>query len=172
MLTISQVSKTYDNGVKALNNVNLNIDKGMFGLLGPNGAGKSSLMRTVATLQLPDKGGLSTHIVDDVSELCGNMAVMGQGEILLKGNPLSVTDSLNGQIWRKSVQRDEVAELEQALPVISKRLLAGQTVLHVLADTAPESFESAPASLEDVYFSTLHQARRSQGHSAAIDTTG
>jgi ABC-type multidrug transport system ATPase subunit len=294
MLSISKVSKTYGNGVKALNNVNLEIKKGLFGLLGPNGAGKSSLMRTISTLQLPDEGSitfgdinvveqpnalrqtlgylpqdfgvyprvsafdlldhlailkgldnakqrkevvdgllahtnlfqhrkkavsgysggmrqrfgiaqallgdpdllivdeptagldpeernrfhnllvslgedkviiLSTHIVDDVSELCSNMAVLGSGQILLEGNPIEVTEKLEGQIWRKSVAMDEVEELEKSLQVISKRLFAGQTVLNVLADKAPEGFESTPANLEDVYFSTLHQSRAVQSSS-------
>jgi ABC-type multidrug transport system ATPase subunit len=291
MLSINNIAKTYDNGVKALNSVNLKIEKGLFGLLGPNGAGKSSLMRTIATLQQPDQGSiqfddidvlhqpnelrqrlgylpqdfgvyprvsafdllnhlailkglsnkkqrvetvnallahtnlhqhknkavsgfsggmrqrfgiaqallgdpdliivdeptagldpeernrfhnllvslgeekviiLSTHIVEDVSELCVNMAVLGNGEILLEGNPLKVTDGLNGRIWRKLTSRDEAIELESSLPVISKRLLAGQTVLHVLADNAPEGFEQTSATLEDVYFSTLHSARANQ----------
>ena len=291
MLSINDITKTYANGVKALNGVNLSISKGMFGLLGPNGAGKSSLMRTIATLQQPDTGSivfdgtdvltqpnelrqrlgylpqdfgvyprisaydlldhlailkglsnkaqrkeavdgllahtnlfqhrkkavsgfsggmrqrfgiaqallgdpdllivdeptagldpeernrfhnllvslgeqkvviLSTHIVDDVSELCANMAVLGNGEILLQGNPLLVTEELKGQIWRKTVSIDEAAELEGQLPVISKRLFAGKTVLHVLAADAPAGFESAPATLEDVYFSTLHRSRSSQ----------
>ena len=291
MLKIKDISKTYDNGVKALNNVNLDIPKGMFGLLGPNGAGKSSLMRTIATLQQADTGSiqfddidvltqpnelrqrlgylpqdfgvyprisayelldhlailkgiankgerkeavdgllahtnlfqhrkkavsgfsggmrqrfgiaqallgdpdllivdeptagldpeernrfhnllvtlgegkviiLSTHIVDDVSELCPNMAVLGNGQILLQGNPLDVTADLNGQIWRKTVSIEEAAILENTLPVISKRLFAGRTVLHVLAPDAPEGFESAPATLEDVYFSTLHNSRSTQ----------
>lgn len=288
MLSISGISKTYDNGVKALNNVNLTIDKGLFGLLGPNGAGKSSLMRTIATLQQPDQGEitfddlnvlaqpnelrqrlgylpqdfgvyprvsavdlldhlailkgltnkaerkeavegllahtnlfqhrkkavsgfsggmrqrfgiaqallgdpdllivdeptagldpeernrfhnllvslgeekviiLSTHIVEDVSELCLNMAVLADGQILLEGNPLDVTDQLNGRIWRKVTSKQEADELEQDLPVISKRLLAGRTVLHVLADNQPEGFDATSANLEDVYFSTLHAAR-------------
>lgn len=291
MLTISNITKTYDNGVKALNAVNLKIDKGVFGLLGPNGAGKSSLMRTIATLQQADQGTiqfndidvlnqpnelrqrlgylpqdfgvyprvsafdlldhlailkglsdknrrretvkallahtnlyqhsnkavssfsggmrqrfgiaqallgdpdliivdeptagldpeernrfhnllvslgeekviiLSTHIVEDVSELCLNMAVLGNGEILLEGNPLEVTESLNGRIWRKLMPRAEAAEMEADLPVISKRLLAGQTVLHVLADDAPNGFEQVQATLEDAYFSTLHSARANQ----------
>lgn len=291
MLTINDITKTYANGVKALNGVNLSISKGMFGLLGPNGAGKSSLMRTIATLQQPDTGSivfdgtdvltqpnelrqrlgylpqdfgvyprisaydlldhlailkglsnkaqrkeavdgllahtnlfqhrkkavsgfsggmrqrfgiaqallgdpdllivdeptagldpeernrfhnllvslgeqkvviLSTHIVDDVSELCANMAVLGNGEILLQGNPLLVTEELKGQIWRKTVSIEEAVELESQLPVISKRLFAGKTVLHVLATEAPAGFESAPATLEDVYFSTLHRSRSSQ----------
>ena len=288
MLSISNISKTYDNGVKALNNVNLSISSGLFGLLGPNGAGKSSLMRTIATLQQPDEGSiefadinvltqpnelrqrlgylpqdfgvyprvsavdmldhlavlkgltnkkkrhevvdallahtnlyqhrhkavsgfsggmrqrfgiaqallgnpdllivdeptagldpeernrfhnllvslgeekvviLSTHIVDDVSELCANMAVLGNGQILLEGNPLEVTEDLNGRIWRKVVSAEEADELEKSLPVISKRLLAGRTVLHVIGDAAPQGFEGTPATLEDVYFSTLHASR-------------
>ncbi|MEO2269005.1 ABC transporter ATP-binding protein [Pseudoalteromonas pernae] len=104
---------------------------------------------------------LSTHIVDDVSELCPNMAVLAGGEILLKGNPIDLTHQLNGRIWRKEVvTQQEVQELEQALPVISKRLFAGNTILHVFAEQAPEGFESVTSSLEDVYFSTLHQQRQ------------
>jgi ABC-type multidrug transport system ATPase subunit len=288
MLNISNLSKTYDNGVHALKSVSLNVPKGMFGLLGPNGAGKSSLMRTIATLQMPDSGSinfdgvdvlnnpnelrkrlgylpqdfgvyprisaydmldhlailkgidnkaerkeavdgllahtnlfqhkkkavsgfsggmrqrfgiaqallgdpdllivdeptagldpeernrfhnllvslgeekviiLSTHIVDDVSELCPNMAVLGAGEILLEGNPIELTDKLNGLIWRKTVSQQEFKEIENNLQVISQRLFAGRTVVHVLAEERPEGFEQTPANLEDVYFSTLHKSR-------------
>ncbi len=288
MLSIQNLTKTYANGVKALNGVSLTVPKGMFGLLGPNGAGKSSLMRTIATLQTPDSGSihfdgidvlnnpnelrqrlgylpqdfgvyprisaeklldhlavlkglnnkaerkeavegllvhtnlwqhrdkavsgysggmrqrfgiaqallgnpdliivdeptagldpeernrfhnllvslgeekaiiLSTHIVDDVSELCQQMAVLGQGEILLEGNPIELTGQLNGRIWRKQVSREELADIEQQYSVISSRLIAGQHVIHVMADEAPEGFEVAPANLEDVYFSTLFQTR-------------
>ncbi len=288
MLSINGLTKTYPNGVKALNGINLSIPKGMFGLLGPNGAGKSSLMRTIATLQTPDTGTiqfddidvladpnglrqrlgylpqdfgvyprisaeklldhlavlkgisnkserkeavesllvhtnlwqhrdkavsgysggmrqrfgiaqallgdpdliivdeptagldpeernrfhnllvslgeekviiLSTHIVDDVSELCPKMAVLGQGQILLEGNPVSLTHELKGRIWRKQVSQDEYRELEQHLKIISARLIAGKHVIHVMADAPPEGFEQAPANLEDVYFSTLHNSR-------------
>jgi len=296
MLTINGLSKTYDNGVKALDDVNLEIPKGMFGLLGPNGAGKSSLMRTIATLQQADKGSinfdgidvfadpqalrqrlgylpqdfgvyprisayelldhmailkgiknkgerkeavegllahtnlyqhrknavsgfsggmrqrfgiaqallgdpdllivdeptagldpeernrfhnllvslgekkaiiLSTHIVEDVTELCPNMAVLASGQIILQGNPIALTDTLNGQIWRKSVSQAEAIEIEKNMPVISKRLFAGQTIVHILAQNAPEGFESAPANLEDVYFSTLHSHRNTNQSKAA-----
>ena len=103
---------------------------------------------------------LSTHIVDDVSELCPNMAVLAGGEILLKGNPIDLTHQLNGRIWRKEVvTQQEAQELEQNLPVISKRLFAGNTILHVFAEQAPEGFETVASNLEDVYFSTLHQQR-------------
>jgi len=290
MLTIKNLSKTYDNGLKALDNVNLKIPKGMFGLLGPNGAGKSSLMRTIATLQDADTGSidfdgvdvlndpqalrqrlgylpqdfgvyprisayelldhlailkglkntaerkeavegllaqtnlyqhrknavsgfsggmrqrfgiaqallgdpdllivdeptagldpeernrfhnllvslgeekaiiLSTHIVEDVSELCPKMAVLASGKIILEGNPIEVTDQLNGQIWRKAIAQSELSEFEAQYNVISKRLFAGQTIVHIMADNAPEGFDSAPANLEDVYFSTLNLHRSS-----------
>ena len=288
MLSIKGLSKTYDNGVHALQGVDLNIPKGMFGLLGPNGAGKSSLMRTIATLQSADSGSvvfdgidvltqpkslrerlgylpqdfgvyprvtaydlldhmailkglsnkaerkeavegllaqtnlydhrknavsgfsggmrqrfgiaqallgdpdllivdeptagldpeernrfhnllvglgeskvviLSTHIVEDVSELCPNMAVLASGQILLEGNPIELTNTLQGKIWHKAMSQAEAAELEQSLPVIAKRLFAGKTLLSVFADDAPQGFEAKPADLEDVYFSTLHKHR-------------
>jgi ABC-2 type transport system ATP-binding protein len=288
MLTIKGLSKTYDNGVKALDDVSLTIPKGMFGLLGPNGAGKSSLMRTIATLQDADSGSitfdnidvlnnpqalrqrlgylpqdfgvyprisaydlldhlailkglknkgerkeavegllaqtnlyqhrknavsgysggmrqrfgiaqallgdpdllivdeptagldpeernrfhnllvslgedkaiiLSTHIVDDVSELCPQMAVLASGKIILQGDPITLTEQLNGQIWRKAVSAHEVTAIEQNFKVISKRLFAGQTVVHVLDENAPDGFESAATNLEDVYFSTLNNHR-------------
>ena len=291
MLTINHLSKTYDNGVKALSDVSLSIPKGMYGLLGPNGAGKSSLMRTIATLQAADSGTiefdginvlkdpkqlrrtlgylpqdfhvyprinafdlldhlavlkgltdkktrletvngllshvnlyqhkdkavssfsggmrqrfgiaqallgdpkllivdeptagldpeernrfhnllvslgeekviiLSTHIVDDVAELCPQMAVLAGGKILLQGEPLKLVDELQGQIWSKTVSQAEALELEQQLPVISKRLFAGRTVLNVFAISAPQGFNATPAGLEDVYFSTLFQSRQRQ----------
>lgn len=288
MLTITDINKTYSNGVKALDGVSLNISKGLFGLLGPNGAGKSTLMRTIATLQQPDEGEiqfdnidvinqpnelrqrlgylpqefgvyprisayelldhlailkgiiskgerheaiegllahtnlyaqrrnavssfsggmrqrfgiaqallgdpdllivdeptagldpeernrfhnllvslskdkviiLSTHIVDDVSELCPDMAILGNGKILLQGNPIEVTNKLVGKIWRKTVMPEEMESFEREHDVISKRLFAGRTVLHVMANEAPQGFESAPATLEDAYFTILKRDR-------------
>jgi len=98
---------------------------------------------------------LSTHIVEDVSELCANMAILASGQILQEGKPAQLMEQLTGRIWRRSLAHEqEVTELE--LPVISKRLLAGQTIIHVLADEAPNGFEAVPANLEDVYFSTLN----------------
>jgi ABC-type multidrug transport system ATPase subunit len=285
MLALNSICKTYDNGVKALNNVTLTIPKGMYGLLGPNGAGKSSLMRTLSTLQSADSGSitfdgidvlanpmalrhrlgylpqsfgvyprvaaekllnhlavlkglvnkgerkdvvegllaqtnlyqhrgkavsgfsggmkqrfgiaqallgdpdllivdeptggldpeernrfhnllvslgqdkvilLSTHIVEDVAELCPNMAILASGQILLEGNPVDLIDQLNGRIWRKTVSIDELKRIENEYSVIAKRLFAGRSVVHVMADDQPDGFESVPANLEDVYFSTLH----------------
>jgi ABC-2 type transport system ATP-binding protein len=284
MLTIRELSKTYTNGVKALDNVFLEIPQGMFGLLGPNGAGKSSLMRTIATLQEPDIGSiflddldvvnqkedlrkvlgylpqdfgvypkmtptdmlnhfailkgitqagergelissllaqtnlydvrnksidtfsggmkqrfgiaqalignpkliivdeptagldpsernrfhnllaeigenivviLSTHIVDDVSDLCSNMAIMGNGEILLTGKPQEVIESIKGNVWQKKVPRQAIGEYQNEYKVILSHLSAGETVIHVFHDSQPEGFEPVDADLEDVYFATL-----------------
>lgn len=289
MLILNSISKSYENGVKALDDVTLSIPKGLYGLLGPNGAGKSSLMRTIATLQGVDTGSvifdgidisknpnklrhrlgylpqsfgvyprmsaielldhlailkgivnkkerlevvngllaqtnlyqnrknavsafsggmkqrfgiaqallgdpdllivdeptggldpeernrfhnllvslgkdkviiLSTHIVDDVAELCPNMAVLAQGKILLEGNPIALIEQWKGKIWQKVVSLPELIEIEKVLPVISKRLYAGRSVVHVMANDAPEGFDSTPTNLEDVYFSTLHPANK------------
>lgn len=284
MLIIRELSKTYANGVKALNKVSLQLEPGMFGLLGPNGAGKSSLMRTLATLQEPDEGTatldeidilrdkdtlrrvlgylpqdfgvypkmsplamldhfamlkgvvnkgeraelvdgllhqvnlydvrkkaidtfsggmkqrfgiaqaligdprliivdeptagldpsernrfhnllceigenivviLSTHIVDDVTDLCSNMAIMGGGEILLTGKPRDVIDQIQGRVWSRQIDRSELDSYKQNYRVILSHLREGQTVIHVISDDQPEGFVGQPANLEDVYFATL-----------------
>ncbi|HYO75770.1 MAG TPA: ABC transporter ATP-binding protein [Thermoanaerobaculia bacterium] len=285
LLRIENLSKTYANGVKALQNVSLTIPAGMYGLLGPNGAGKSTLMRTIATLQEPDAGEihldainavrqkdelrktlgylpqefgvypnvtaerllshfavlrgitrrgerkdaveallrqtnlwdvrkqnlggysggmrqrfgvaiallgnpkllivdeptagldpaervrflnllselgensvviLSTHIVEDVSELCTRMAIINQGRILLEAEPLRAVAALQGRIWRRIVARDELAALEGEHAVISTKLLSGRTVAHVYSERAPgAAFEPVAPDLEDVYFSTM-----------------
>ena len=284
-LVISNLSKTYSNGVTALKDVSLRIPMGMFGLLGPNGAGKSTLMRTLATLQEPDSGQarlgqidvlrdkdavrrtlgylpqefgvypkvsaedlldhfatlkgivdrrerravvdalleqtnladvrkkklggfsggmrqrfgiaiallgnprliivdeptagldpaervrflnllselgensvviLSTHIVEDVSELCSRMAIIDRGEILLEAEPLAAIAELEGRIWKKIIDRDAVLAYEREYEVISTRLLAGRTLLHVRNDTRPDaSWEPVDPDLEDVYFTVM-----------------
>ena len=285
-LTISGLSKTYPNGVKALQNVSLTIGNNMFGLLGPNGAGKSTLMRTVATLQTADAGSvsldgldvlanktevrkilgylpqefgvypkvsaidmlhhlavmkgivnkkerneivdallhqtnlwevrkkslgtysggmkqrfgiaqallgkpkliivdeptagldpaernrflnllssigrdviviLSTHIVDDVRELCPRMAIIANGRVLLEGSPAETLNALHGKIWSKVVGSDEELKvLEANLQVISTHLIAGQHEVRVYADSDPgEGFKSSDSELEDVYFLSL-----------------
>ena len=287
-LTISNLNKTYPNGVKALDNVNLEIGNGMFGLLGPNGAGKSSLMRTVATLQEADSGSiflddldiinqptelrkilgylpqefgvypritamqlldhmavlkgvsnakerknlvkyllnkvnlyrqrdksvksfsggmkqrigiaqaligspkliivdeptagldpgernrfhnllaevgeevvviLSTHIVDDVQELCTDMAIMNSGSIVYNGSPLTVLDDLEGQVWQKRIERSELTDYEANFTVISNKMIAGKPVIHVLSETEPgEGFTGVDPSLEDVFFAKINQS--------------
>jgi ABC-type multidrug transport system ATPase subunit len=287
-LTITGLSKTYANGVRALDNVSLSIPTGMFGLLGPNGAGKSTLMRTIATLQPADSGSitfgdldvltqphevretlgylpqefglyptitgerlldhlailkgltnkaerremvagllqktnlyghrkkklstysggmkqrfgiaqallgnprllivdeptagldpternrfynllsalgehrvviLSTHIVEDVKELCPQMAIIHQGRVLLQGNPLQSIESLRGKIFRKFVNRENLAAYHQDYAVIAERRLQGKPLIHIYRDVAPgDGFEAVEADLNDVYFARLFGA--------------
>ncbi len=285
-LTITGLSKTYPNGVKALKNLSLTIGNNMFGLLGPNGAGKSTLMRTVATLQDPDSGSvtldgidvlnkknevrkvlgylpqefgvypkmsamdmlhhlavmkgitvaserkemvdallaqtnlwearkkslstysggmkqrfgiaqallanpkliivdeptagldpaernrflnllssigrnvtviLSTHIVDDVRELCPRMAIIASGEVLLEGSPNEALTALEGKIWSKVVSSDdELRAIESQMNVISTHLVAGQHEIRVFAESSPGAgFQVVDSGLEDVYFLNL-----------------
>jgi ABC-2 type transport system ATP-binding protein len=285
-LVIQGLTKTYPNGVRALDGVSLDIATGMFGLLGPNGAGKSSLMRTIATLQVPDAGTihfgdldvlaepdalrrqlgylpqefglyphlsaevsldhfatlkgvvdagvrkdlvasllqqvnlyhgrkkavgtfsggmrqrlgiaialagapkliivdepttgldpterhrflnllaevgrdvvviLSTHIVEDVRELCGAMAIINKGRVVVAGDPRHIVDELRGKLWRKPVgSRDELGAIRAAHHVISTQLHAGTTVVHVISDVAPGvGFVPLEPDLEDVYFHRL-----------------
>ncbi len=285
MLEISNLSKTYPNGVQALRNVNLSIPTGMYGLLGPNGAGKSTLMRTIATLQQPDEGSialdgldvlanpaalrqrlgylpqdfgvyprisaldmldhlavlkgitdkkarravvdsllqqtnlwdvrkkaiagfsggmrqrfgiaqaligdpqliivdeptagldpeernrflnllsdigenkvviLSTHIVDDVTNLCPRMAIIAKGQIVREGKPSELIDDLRGSIWVKTVDRSAVEDHRNRHTVISSQLFAGRSILHVLSESDPgDEFVLQEPDLEDVYFATL-----------------
>ena len=264
MLSIKGLSHTYSNGVRALNNVNLEIPKGMFGLLGPNGAGKSSLMRTIATLQQPTEGSitfdgidvlndpdalrrvlgylpqdfgvyprvsaydmldhmavlkgitnskerrevvegllyqtnlfqvrkkklkteernrfynllaeigenvvviLSTHIVEDVADLCPNMVIINHSEIITGGKPADLVSELSGKIWTKTIQKDELDACRERHAVISSRLSMGNTVIRVLADGEPEDgFGKAHTDLEDVYFATLYKSRATNAQAAA-----
>ncbi len=284
-LRITNLSKTYPNGVQALKNVTLNIPTGMFGLLGPNGAGKSTLMRTIATLQEPDEGSitfgdidvltqkeevrktlgylpqefgvypkigaetlldhlavlkgitnrserkevvqalltktnlyehrkknlggfsggmkqrfgiaqallanpkliivdeptagldpaernrflnllseigentvviLSTHIVEDVKELCTNMAIINQGELLLEGTPSGALANLEGKIWRKQIGKLEIEDYKKNYNVISETRMAGQPIIHVHSEIKPgEGFSAVVPDLEDVYFTEI-----------------
>ncbi|HRC85815.1 MAG TPA: ABC transporter ATP-binding protein [Thermoanaerobaculia bacterium] len=285
MLTIRNLSKTYGNGVRALSDVSLEIDRGMFGLLGPNGAGKSTLMRTVATLQEPDRGSihfegidvlrdkealrrllgylpqdfgvypkisaeemldhfavlkglvepksrretvkallaqtnlyavkdrklgtfsggmrqrfgiaqallgdprliivdeptagldpeernrflnllaeigenvvviLSTHIVEDVTDLCTRMAILAGGRVQLAGEPRELVAAVEGQVWQKTIAKEELSGYQEQHAVLSSRLVGGRPMLHVWSEGSPgEGFERVPASLADVYFKSL-----------------
>ena len=285
MLHIQNLTKTYSNGVHALQGVNLDIATGMFGLLGPNGAGKSSLMRTLATLQDPDQGQatfagldvvenkyqlrqqlgylpqdfgvypkisplemlnhlavlkgirnaserktlvqqllqqvnlwqernkaldtfsggmkqrfgiaqalignpkliivdeptagldprerkrfhdllselsedavviLSTHIVDDVADLCPHMAIMGNGKILKHGATDAVVADLAGSVWRTQVDKQDMAQLSAQHNVIRSHLCRGKMEVHVSSEVSPgEGFSPLDGDLEDVYFATL-----------------
>ena len=285
-LKISNLSKVYPGGLKALSNVNLEISNGMFGLLGPNGAGKSSLMRTISTLQEPSEGTifldnldvinnkeemrkvlgylpqdfgfypkvsaddmlhhfailkgisnkaerkevcdallhqtnlyevrnryigdysggmrqrfgiaqallgnpkvvivdeptagldpqernrfhnllsevgeniiviLSTHIVEDVSNLCNHMAVMNLGQVMFKGKTTEALDLLKGKIYKVIIAKEELAEYRQRYNVISTRVAEGKIVVHVLNDSLPDAkFAAIEGDLEDVYFSYIN----------------
>jgi len=283
-LTIRNLSKTYSNGVKALQDVSLDIPTGMYGLLGPNGAGKSTLMRTVATLQTADSGSvmlgdlnvledkeelrrrlgylpqefgvyarlsavemlthlatlkgiapgerkevvnallqrvnlwehrkkavssysggmrqrfgiaqallgapqliivdeptagldpgernrfynllseigenviviLSTHIVEDVKELCSNMAIINNGRVLYAGSPDAALEQLQGKVWEKAIAKSEFEAYQQQYQVISSKLVAGKPIIHVLSDARPaEGFQPVDADLEDVFFAKI-----------------
>lgn len=289
-LTIQNLSKTYSNGVKALDNVSLTIPTGMYGLLGQNGAGKSTLMRTLATLQDADSGTaflgssgadgidvlndkeairqvlgylpqefgvypkvaatdlldylavlkgitsskerkelvdallqrvnlyehrkkavssysggmkqrfgiaqalignpkliivdeptagldpgernrfynllseigenviviLSTHIVQDVMELCRNMAIIHRGKVLYSGSPLDSVTMLDGKIWQKSIEKAELAGYAEQYSLISNKLVAGKPLIHIYSEDVPANgFELAQPDLEDVFFSTI-----------------
>jgi ABC-type multidrug transport system ATPase subunit len=284
-LSLSGLCKTYPNGVRALDEVTLDIPAGMFGLLGPNGAGKSTLMRTLATLQDADSGSarlgdidvlrdkdavrrilgylpqdfgvypkvsaedmldhlarlkgiaasgarrdvvdallrqvnlwdvrkkalggysggmrqrfgiaqalignprlvivdeptagldpeervrfhnllaeigesviviLSTHIVSDVSDLCASMAIIDRGRVRLTGQPESLTRALVGRVWQRAIPRADLEATRAALPVISTRLVAGRTLVNVVADASPGvGFVPVEATLEDVYFAAI-----------------
>lgn len=286
-LIIQDLSKTYSNGVKALNNVSLHIGRGMFGLLGPNGAGKSTLMRTLATLQDADSGSvfldgldvlaekqqvreklgylpqdfglyprisaekmldhiaqmkgvlkksdrkylvdlllnkvnlykdrkkalgtfsggmrqrfgiaqalagnpsliivdeptagldpsernrfynllselgentiviLSTHIVEDVSTLCSNMAIICEGEVLMSGTPSEGIGKLKGLIYQKSIEKSELDSYKSEYKVISTQLKEGRLNLRVESPIDPgNGFSPTPTNLEDVYFSFIAQ---------------
>lgn len=290
MLIIENLTHVYGNGVKALNEVNLTVPKGMYGLLGPNGAGKSTLMRTIATLQSPTAGHvrfgdidvlkdpealrrtlgylpqdfgvyprvsaydmldhmavlkglsngaerretveallnqtnlwdvrrkalagfsggmrqrfgiaqaligdpsliivdeptagldpeernrflnllaeigenvvviLSTHIVEDVSDLCPAMAIICDGRIVKQGAPTELVAALKGRIWVKTIDKAELDGVRARYQVISTRLFAGRTVVHVFSDSDPgDGFSPIAGGLEDVYFSTLSDTRR------------
>jgi ABC-2 type transport system ATP-binding protein len=290
MLRIEGLTHVYPNGTRALDDVTLEVPRGMFGLLGPNGAGKSTLMRCIGTLQVPTSGSirfgeidvianpqavrrtlgylpqdfgvyprvsaqdmldhmavlkgiaksserratvegllkqvnlwevrkkalagfsggmrqrfgiaqaligspgliivdeptagldpeernrflnllaeigenvvviLSTHIVEDVSDLCQRMAIIANGRIVRAGAPAELVRELSNRVWRKTIEKRELEAHRAQHEVISTRLFGGRTVIHVLADNHPgEGFELADGGLEDVYFSTLSAVRR------------
>ena len=104
---------------------------------------------------------LSTHIVGDVTDLCPRMAVLAGGKIQLEGVPADLQHTLEGRIWKRIIDKAELSDFKKRYEVISTRLLAGRTVIHVLADNHPgDGFEGAPGGLGDVYLATVAQTRR------------
>ncbi|MBS0446828.1 MAG: ABC transporter ATP-binding protein [Proteobacteria bacterium] len=99
---------------------------------------------------------LSTHIVSDVSDLCSNLAIMNRGRVLVSGTPQELTSALTGRVWATTAARTAVAALQERHAVISTRLQAGRTVVHVVADAPPgPGFEAIAPSLEDAYFAAI-----------------
>ncbi|WP_230480753.1 ABC transporter ATP-binding protein [Sphingomonas sp. Leaf21] len=111
---------------------------------------------------------LSTHIVEDVADLCPRMAVLAGGRILLEGAPLDLIARTRGQVWARTIARDELDRARETHEVISTRLFAGRTIIHILSEDDPgEGFRPAEGGLEDVYFSTLARSRRATAPVAA-----
>jgi len=111
---------------------------------------------------------LSTHIVDDVTDLCSRMAIIAGGRIVREGVPHELIAGLAGRVWRRTVARPELEAFRAGHDVISTRLSEGQTVVHVVADASPGAgFERVDGTLEDVYFSTLTEHRRAVASLAA-----
>lgn len=110
---------------------------------------------------------LSTHIVEDVEELCSRLAIIDRGEILFTAEPSRAIADLRGRIWRRSVTKDELTAAHARLQVISTKLLAGRTIVHVYADSQPGAeFEPVEPDMKDVYFSVMSR-RRGETESAA-----
>ena len=104
---------------------------------------------------------LSTHIVEDVADLCPRMAVLAGGRLLREGAPSSLVKELEGRVWRRVVDKADLAGLAEVAPVISTRLSGGRTVAHLLSETSPgPGFETVEGGLEDVYFAALHASRQ------------
>ena len=103
---------------------------------------------------------LSTHIVDDVADLCPRMAVLANGRLQLEGKPADLIASTRGRVWKKTISHAELEQYQADHEVISTRLFAGRTIIHILSDTRPDGYDPVEGGLEDVYFSTLSTVRR------------
>jgi ABC-type multidrug transport system ATPase subunit len=111
---------------------------------------------------------LSTHIVEDVSDLCTRMAVISAGQVLLSGSPQDLIKTIQGRVWRCVIEPGALAQYQSAMQVLAQRLRAGRLLIHVLADARPDhGFEPVEASLEDLYFATLAASRTNSSASAA-----
>jgi len=100
---------------------------------------------------------LSTHIVQDVRELCANMAIIDKGKLLLSGNPDAALNFLKGKIWEKSISKEEIEKYHNSYNVISSKLVSGKPLIHIFNESSPgDGFHSAEADLEDVFFSKIH----------------
>ena len=103
---------------------------------------------------------LSTHIVDDVSDLCKNMAIINEGQLLLQGEPNEVIKNVEGKIWEKVIEKNELKEHQEKYNIISSRLYTGKIIIHALSEENPDSFKLVTPSLEDVYFSSIKKVNQ------------
>ncbi len=102
---------------------------------------------------------LSTHIVEDVTDLCPRMAIIDHGAIRLEAEPFAAIAAMRSRVWQRTIERSELAEYQQIHTVVSTKLAGGKTIVRVVADAAPSpEFEPAHATLEDVYFAALRRA--------------
>jgi ABC-type multidrug transport system ATPase subunit len=116
---------------------------------------------------------LSTHIVSDVSDLCRSMAIIHQGQVKLTGEPLALVAGLRGQVWKKSIPQAEIASFRERFQVISMRLFAGQTIIHVFSPGPPEAgFEPVMPDLEDLYFTTIKDFNNGHNTIASANLPG
>ena len=100
---------------------------------------------------------LSTHIVDDIKELCTNMAIINQGEVILKGKPLQLIDQLNGKIYEKVIQEEELPRYKEQYKVINDKLFLGKPIIQIISEEAPGAgFSAVDAGLEELYFSRIN----------------
>jgi ABC-type multidrug transport system ATPase subunit len=114
---------------------------------------------------------LSTHIVEDVAELCRRMAIIDRGTILLEAEPLAAIAALRGRVWKRVVAKHELPEIERDYRLIGTKLLAGRTLVHVLAETRPgPEFEPVEPDLEDVYFSVMARHQGAHAEEPALVT--
>lgn len=100
---------------------------------------------------------LSTHLVEDVRNLCSKMAIINKGKLLTQGNPNDFIQQLNGKIWKKEIDKNELAAYQSHCNVISSQFVSGKMNIHIFSDVQPENFELVNPTLEDVYFSILNQ---------------
>jgi ABC-type multidrug transport system ATPase subunit len=104
---------------------------------------------------------LSTHIVEDVKELCSNMAIIHNGRVLYAGTPEAALNALAGKVWEKAILKSEIEDYQQRYSVISSKLVAGRPIIHVLSDANPgDGFEAAEADLEDVFFDRIYRSEQ------------
>ncbi len=112
---------------------------------------------------------LSTHIVDDVRELCTRMAIINKGEVLLEGNPLQTIADIQGKVWSKKIEKSELEDYRSNMSVISERLIAGKPEIRVFSEQQPDpSFDGVDADLEDVYFSQILGSQVPQEEPVAV----